>query len=224
LDLHKWDETAGEVFPEDLEGETAYCGLDLASTTDVAAFVMVFPDEDRCYDVLPHFWIPEARIQERVERDRVPYDLWVEQGYIEATPGEVIDYRYIRKRIEELSEKYFIAEIAYDRWGAEQLRQDLEDAGLTLVQFTQTISGYSPPTKELMNLVLSRRLRHGGNPVLRWMADNLVVKSDANENLRPDKLKSTEKIDGMVALIMGLDRAVRHDGPSVYEDRELLII
>lgn len=224
LDLHKWDETAGEVYESDLEGEIAYCGLDLASTTDIAAFVMVFPDDDGCYDVLPFFWIPEGRIQERSDRDRVPYDLWVEQGYIEATPGEVIDYRYIRSRIEELSERYNICEIAFDRWGATQLIQELDDCGLTVVQFAQGFASLSPPTKELMNVVLSRRLRHGGNPVLRWMADNLVVKQDPAGNLKPDKSKSTEKIDGMVALIMGLDRAVRNDGPSVYEDRGLLVI
>ena len=224
LDLHKWDETAGEVFVEDLLGETAYAGLDLASTTDIAAFVMVFPDEDGCYDVLPYFWIPEERVQERAERDRVPYDVWVDQGYIQTTPGDVIDYRYIRAKIEELSEKHFIEEIAFDRWGATQIIQELEDAGLTVVQFGQTFAAMSPPTKELMNLVLSKRLRHGGNPVLRWMADNLMVKQDPAGNLKPDKSKSTEKIDGMVALIMGLDRAVRHEGPSVYEERGLLVI
>jgi len=218
LDLIKWDESAGEVFSEDLDGEVAYAGLDLASTSDIAAFVLVFPDDERCYDVLPFFWLPEAAVEERSKRDNVPYDVWVRQGLIETTPGNIIDYRYIRKRIEELGDRYNIREIAFDRWGATQLMQELDDAGFTVVPFNQGIVNMSPPTKELLSLVLSKRIRHGGNGVLRWMADNLVVRTDANGNIRPDKNMSSEKIDGMVALVMALDRALRNE-ESPYETR-----
>jgi phage terminase large subunit-like protein len=223
LDLHKWDESAGEVFEEDLLGETCYAGLDLASTTDIAAFVMVFPDNEGSFDVWPLFFIPEDNMRERSKRDRVPYDVWVREGYIYATPGNVIDYRFIRNKITEMGEKFYVKEVAFDRWGAEQLRLDLEDEGFDMIQFVQSMGTYNSPTNELMHLVLQKRLRHGGNPVLRWMADNLVVKQNPDGKLMPDKSKSTERIDGMVALIMGLDRAIRHT-PSVYEERGIITI
>jgi phage terminase large subunit-like protein len=126
----------------------------------------------------------------------------------------------------DLSEQYQIREIAYDRWNATQLVRDLEDDGATMVPFGQGFVSMSAPTKELLNLVLSHRVRHGGHPVLRWMADNMVVRKDPAGNLKPDKEKSTEKIDGMVALIMALDRAMRHEGEgsSVYETRGLITI
>jgi len=221
LDLAKWRESAGEVYAEDLDGETAYCGLDLASTTDIAAFVMVFPDTEGSYDVLCKFWVPEENIDERSDRDRVPYRQWVDAGIIEATPGDVIDYRYIRQAINELGRRYHIREIAYDRWGATEMVQYLGDDGFELIPFAQGFSSFAAPTKELLRLVLERRLRHGDNPVLTWMADNMVVRQDPSGNVRPDKAKSTEKIDGMVALIMGLDRAIRHEG-TVYESRGIL--
>lgn len=221
LDLARWTKSAGEVFEEDLQGETAYGGLDLASTIDVAAFVLVFPDGEGSHDVLPFFWLPEENIEKRVKRDRVPYDAWVRQGFIRTTPGDVIDYRYIRRDINELGERYHIAEIAFDRWGATQITQELEDDGFTMVPFGQGFASMASPTKELLKLVLGCRLRHGDNPVLTWMADNMVVRQDPAGNVKPDKEKSTEKIDGMVALIMGLDRALRHE-TSVYNERGIL--
>ena len=224
LDLRKWDE-CGQEAAEDLEGETAYCGLDLSSTTDITAFVMVFPDggDPPGFDVLPIFWIPEEQMQARTLRDRVPYDDWVKEGFIRTTPGNVIDYRYIRKDIQELGERYHIKEIAFDRWGATEIVQYLEDDGFEMVMFGQGYASMAPPTKALMELVLGKRIYHGGNPVLRWMADNLVVRQDPAGNLKPDKEKSTEKIDGMVALIMGIDRALRHQG-SIYDERGMLSI
>lgn len=223
MDLTKWIETAGEVYEEDLEGEPAYCGLDLSSTIDISAFVMVFPDDEGSFDVWPIFWIPEERIKERSDRDRVPYDAWVRDGFIRTTPGEAIDYRYIRRDINELGERFNIREISFDRWGATEIMQYLEDDGFTVVQFGQGYASMNAPTKELMKLVLARRLRHGNNPVLRWMADNLVVKQDPAGNLKPDKQKSTERIDGMVALIMGLDRAVRNQG-TIYDERGFITL
>lgn len=224
LDLDAWDKCGKEVFAEDIEGAQAYAGLDLASTTDIAAFVVVVPDADGGLDLLPYFFVPEERIEERAVRDKVSYDLWRDQGFIESTPGNVIDYRYIRKRINEIGEQFHICEIAFDRWGATEIVQSLDDDGFTVVQFGQGFASMAHPTRELLRVVLDKKIRHGGNPVLRWMADNMTVKQDPAGNVKPDKSKSTEKIDGMVALIMGLDRALRAEGGSVYDVRGMLEI
>lgn len=225
LNIADWDTSAGLVAEDKLAGRVCYGGLDLASTTDLAAFVLVFPNDDGSYEVLCRFWTPEATIPERARRDQVPYQFWVDQGQLTATPGAVIEYRAIELEIQRLAERYDIREIAYDRWGAAQMRQNLEGDGLTVVDMGQGYASMSAPTKELLGLVLAKRLRHGGHPVLRWMADNLVVRTDASGNQKPDKEKSRQKIDGMVALIMALDRATRngHDR-SVYEDDGLIVI
>lgn len=243
LPLERWDRCAGAVDPEALRGRACYAGLDLASTTDIAALVLVFPREvevaaaqgaggeltpllQMAYDVVPFFWIPEDAMRERSRRDRVPYDVWVRQGLIEATPGNVIDYRAIMTRFDALAQMYDIREIGFDRWGSTQLITDMQEAGLTVVPIGQGFSSMSAPTKELLNLVLAGRVQHGGHPVLRWMADNMVVRTDPAGNIKPDKGKSTEKIDGMVALVMGLDRATRNqgNGASVYDNRGLVVL
>lgn len=205
-----------------LRGRTCYGGLDLSSTTDVSALVLVFPpqSEGELYQGLCRFWIPEDSMRERSRRDRVPYDSWVRQGYIQATPGNVIDYDWILAQIDEDAQQYDLREIAFDRWGATRIVQDLEAGGMTVVQFGQGFASMSPPMRELEKLILSQGLAHGSNPVLTWMADNLVARQDPAGNIKPDKERSRERIDGMVALIMGLDRALRHaDHRSVYESR-----
>lgn len=162
----------------------------------------------------------------RVKRDHVPYDVWNKQGLFDLTEGKVIHYNYIEKKIEELGERFNIREIAYDRWGASQLSQDLEDMGFTVVLFGQGYKDMSPPTKELMKLVLEQKIAHGGQPVLRWMMDNICIRSDPAGNIKADREKSTEKIDGAVAMIMGLDRAIRcglDSGASVYDNRGLIV-
>jgi phage terminase large subunit-like protein len=230
MPMAKWDACAFPVKPESLEGRVCYGGLDLSSTTDITAFVLVFPPEDETdkYTVLPYFWMPEDNIDLRVRRDHVQYDLWEKQGYILTTEGNVVHYGYIEKFIEELGEKYNIREIAFDRWGAVQMVQNLEGLGFTVVPFGQGFKDMSPPTKELMKLTLEERIAHGGHPVLRWMMDNIYIKTDPAGNIKPDKEKSTEKIDGAVATIMALDRAIRcgpgNSGDSVYDERGLIII
>jgi phage terminase large subunit-like protein len=210
--MDKWAATAGVVDFEALRGRECYAGLDLATVNDVAALVLVFPPhgESDLYKVLPFFWIPEDNMHERVKRDRVPYDVWERQGFITATPGNVIDYAFIRAKMNELADIFYIREVAFDRWGAQKIQTELQDDGFTLAQFGQGFVSMNSPTKELLKLVLEERLHHGNNPVLRWMCDNLVVRLDPAGNVKPDKEKSTEKIDGMVALIMALDRATRH--------------
>lgn len=227
MPMDKWDKCAFPVDEEMLKGRECYGGLDLSSTTDITAFVLVFPpiDEDDLYYILPYFWVPEDNIELRVRRDHVQYDIWEQQGFIQATEGNVIHYGYIEKFIEELGKKFNIREIAFDRWGATQMVQNLEGMGFTVVPFGQGFKDMSPPTKELMRLTLGCKLAHGGHPVLRWMIDNIFIRTDPAENIKPDKAKSTEKIDGAVATIMALDRALKHETKaSVYESREILCI
>ena len=214
---------------QQLLGRECFAGLDLSSTTDITAFVLVFPPRtaDEKYILLPYFWIPEENVDLRVRRDHVPYDVWVKQGFLNTTEGNVLHYGFIEKFIEQLGEKYNIREIAFDRWGAAQMVQNLEGVGFTVVPFGQGFRDMSPPTNELMRLVLGRELMHGGHPVLRWMMDNIFIRTDPAGNIKPDKEKSTEKIDGAVATIMALGRAVLNTGSagaSVYDGRGLLVL
>jgi phage terminase large subunit-like protein len=202
-----------------------YGGLDLASSSDLAAFVLDFPPEEEGgeHQWLPTFWIPQENLIERVRKDRVPYDAWARQGLVRVTEGNVIDFQRVIADIEALGERFDIREISFDRWGAFQVSQQLADAGFVMVAFGQGFVSMSAPTKELLRLVLAGKLAHGGNPVLRWMADNLMVSQDAAGNVKPNRQKSREKIDGIVAGIMALDRALRHgQAASVYEQRGLL--
>ncbi|WP_406710428.1 terminase large subunit [Trueperella pyogenes] len=230
MPMNVWNQNNDPVDLAELEGRPCYGGLDLASTTDITAFVLVFPPygADEKYRVAPWFWIPEDNLPLRVARDHVPYDLWKQQGYLETTEGNVVHYAHIEALIEQLGERFDIREIAFDRWGAVQMSQNLEGLGFTVVPFGQGFKDMSPPSKELMKLALEGRLAHGGHPVLAWMVDNIHVRTDPAGNIKPDKQKSTEKIDGVVATIMALDRAIRggssETGASVYDERGLLVL
>ena len=228
MPMEKWDACAFPVDEDELEGRVCYGGLDLSSTTDITAFVLVFPpqDEDDKYIILPYFWVPEDTLDLRVRRDHVPYDVWERKGYLQTTEGNVVHYGYIEKFIERLGERFNIREIAFDRWGAVQMVQNLDGMGFTVVPFGQGFKDMSPPTKELMKLVLEQRIAHGGHPVLRWNMDNIFIRTEPAGNIKADKEKSTEKIDGAVATIMALDRAIRcgnYAGKSVYDTRGLLV-
>lgn len=214
----------GEAFDEGaLAGRACYAGLDLSNTLDLTAWVLVFPplDDDPRFVVLPRFWVPEDAIEERRRNERVPYDQWVREGWITAIPGAVIDYEWIFAQIDRDAQMFDVREVGYDRWGAAQVYLRLEKAGLTTVQIGQGFQSMSAPMKELEKLVASRGIRHGDHPVLTWNMHNLVASVDPAGNLKPDKRRSREKIDGAVALVMGLDRATRHDaaaGGSMYDD------
>ena len=228
MPMDKWDECGAPVIPGDLDGRVCYAGLDLSSTGDLTTLVLVFPpsDESEPYQILPFFWLPEETLPLRVRRDHVMYDVWEKQGFLQTTEGNVVHYGFIEKFICELGEKYNIREIAYDRWNATQMVQNLEDDGFTMIPFGQGFRDMSPPTKELMRLVLEHRLAHGGHPVLRWNMDNAFVRTDPADNLKIDKQKSTEKVDGAVALVMALDRAMKNQnsGGSVYDEREMIFL
>lgn len=221
-----YDLGAAPIDMEALKGRACYGGLDLSSTGDITALVLMFPprDETEGFVMLPFFWIPSDTIPQRVKRASVPYDVWQRQGYLYATKGNVIHYGFIEKKIEELGMIYDIREIAFDRWGATQVSQDLEGMGFTVVPFGQGYKDMSPPTKEFYKLLMEGRIQHGGQPVMRWMAGNVVVDTDPAGNIKPTKQKSAEKIDGIVAAIMALDRCIRHEEKSsVYDERGLFV-
>lgn len=224
--MDKWDKCAADIDMEKLRGRTCYAGLDLSSTSDLTAFVLVFPPENdgEKYIIVPYFWLPREQVSLRVRRDHVMYDQWAGQGHIMLTEGDTIDYGAIKQFILETAEKYDLEEIAFDRWNATMLVQELEDEGLTVVRFGQGFKDMSPPTKELLRMVLRDEIRYNGNPVLRWCIDNVYIRLDPAGNEKIDKQKSTEKVDGAVALVMGLDRAIKNMGGSVYDDRGLLFI
>jgi len=227
MSMDKWDECGGVVDPYALEGRACYAGLDLSSTSDLTALVLVFPptSEDEPYIALPFFWLPEETLSLRVRRDHVPYDQWAKRGFIQTTEGNVVHYGFIERFICELGERYDIREIAHDRWNATMMVQTLEDDGFTMVPFGQGFKDMSPPTKELMRIVLEHKLCHGGHPVLRWNMDNAFVRTDPAGNLKLDKEKSTEKVDGAVALVMALDRAMKNQGgDSAYNHRGLIVL
>lgn len=224
IPMAAWEACGGQVIPEMLKGKPCYAGLDLSSTTDITALVLAFP-VDGAVKLLSYFWIPGDDLHDRANRDHVPYELWVKQGLINATAGNVIDYGFIVAKIAELRKQYALKEIAFDRWGAAKIVQELTELGVAVVPFGQGFASMAGPSKELLRLVLSGKLHHGGNPVMRWMADNAVVKSDPAGNIKPDKSKSTQRIDGIVATVMALDRAMRHGaGHSVYENRGITIL
>ena len=206
---------------ESLKGRECYGGLDLSSSGDITAFVLVFPPHNgkEKYVILPFFWVPQDTIPLRVRRTSVPYDKWQAQGYLMATEGNVIHYGFIETFIDDLGKIYNIKEIAYDRWGAVEMTQALEGMGFTVVPFGQGFSSMSPPTKRFYELLMEGKMVHGAHPVLRWMAGNVVVDTDPAGNIKVTKRRSPDKVDGIVAAIMALDRCIRHENTgSVYDD------
>jgi len=209
---------------EDYRGMTAYAGLDLASVRDISAFVLIIPEDDR-FTIIPYFFAPKDTAFVRSRRDQVDYIGWGKEDLIELTEGDVTDYNYIKKRIKEVAEVVNIKEIAYDRWNSSQLVIDLVNDGLPMIPFGQGFASLSAPTKELEKLILGKQLNHGGNKVLRWMASNVAVKSDPAGNIKFDKSKATEKIDGMVSLVMAIGSYMNDDTEdSSYDDRGIVWI
>ena len=231
IDFDKWIASAGHVSLDQLLGRECYAGLDLSATQDITALVLVFPFDDGSYKVLPYFWMPDNSIESHRKTDKVSYDVWASEGHIITTPGDVIDYEYVLDKIKELSELFNIKEIAFDRWNSGQLTQWLTNLDMVAVPFGQGYASMSSPTKQMIQLVVSRKIHHGNNPVLNFMSDCASLLTDPAENIKlvkPDRRKSSKRIDGMVALVMGLDRALRHGSnkptASVYETQDLLIL
>lgn len=219
FDMKRWDACRGEQgFHElavALEGKECYAGLDLASTEDLTALVLVFPDDGNA--VLPFFWCPKEGAVAREKRHRVPYTAWARDGFLALTDGNATDFDHVERTVIELSKRYRIRCLGFDRFGAAQVVTHLQDAGIEVVLFGQGFVSMNAPSKHLDILVRSGALRHGGHPVLSWMASNLMWEKDAADNWKPSKKKSREKIDGMSALIMaiGVALALPGAGPSI---------
>lgn len=210
-----------------LEGEPCVGALDLSSTRDLTAFVLLFPRPDGSFVVLPHLFAPEECVADRSQKDNVPYQLWADQGAMTLTPGNVTDYTFVEQAVVDASKRYDLREVAYDKWGAADLVLRLKDNhGIPVVAFGQTIANFAEPTKRFADLIASRKLLHPSNPVMDWCAGNVVVSADASGNIRPVKNRSREKIDPIVAAIMALGRLISSSdvmgGGSVYETRGLL--
>lgn len=215
--VEEWDACKGEINISTLSNASTWIGIDLSSKVDLSAVLLLFPVKEKIL-ILPFFWMPKDNIDLRKKRDRVDYDVWARQGYITLTEGNVIDYEVIEKKFLELAGIFNIKEIGFDPWNAQQLMTKLETNGLEVVQIPQTFSHLSNATKELEAWILSRRIVHDGNPVLRWMFSNVAIMEDGNGNIKINKKKCTEKIDGISALINGINRmlAVKEEKPSRY--------
>jgi len=222
----RWALNNGTFDVEDVIGEKCFAALDLSSNTDISSWGLLFPREDR-WLFIPKFYIPKDNAMKRERRDRVPYLTWAEQGWITLTPGNVIDYATIQADIYRDFELYDIELMAFDRWNFEAIRQRLCGEGIPeskMFAFGQGWASMSAPMKELEKIYLLGQLAHNNNPIMNWMASNVAAKTDPAGNIKPDKDKSTEKIDGIVTLIMALGLAITKPitPPSVYEERGVL--
>jgi len=230
IDGDKWRAAGTRPVPAEvaLAGRRCYGGLDLSTTTDISAWVLVFPpaEEGELWWVLVRLWLPEENLQQRVSRDRVPYDAWARAGLLTLTPGNVVDYDWIESQIRADAAQFDLVEVAFDPWNATSVTNHLGEEGLTLVEFRQGFVTMNPAMRALEVAIAQGVLGHGNHPALAWMADNLVAAQDPAGNIKPDKNKSRERIDGMVALIMAHQRAVlgNKSRESVYEGRGLRVL
>lgn len=221
IPIEEWDACQGDITPEMLEGKPCWAGLDLASKMDVCAFVLLFEVEPGTYAILPRFWAPEEADSRRQKANLALLKPWMNAGFIKATPGNVADYDQIEKDILDDWERYNIRTIAFDPWNATATSNHLQAAGVKMFDFQQSVKSYNEPMKELEKLILSRKLIHDGNLVLRWMAKNVSVKKDPSGNERPDRETSSDKIDGVCAAIMALAMATVNEddgGESDYSE------
>ncbi|HEX4861733.1 MAG TPA: terminase TerL endonuclease subunit [Rhizomicrobium sp.] len=210
VSVDAWDACLSVRDRATLRGRRCYIGLDLSSTKDLTAAVAVFPDDDG-FDVLAHFFCPQESIRQRSQRDRVPYEQWARDGYLTATPGNVVEYEAIRQLLHDWGAEFGIQEIACDPWNATDLLTRLQDQdGFVCVPMRQGFASLSAPTKSLETAILSKRLRHDGHPILRWCVQNIAIETDPAGNIKLSKRVSTERIDGAAALVNAIDRLDRH--------------
>jgi phage terminase large subunit-like protein len=220
----EWELCEGEVDLQKLKNKECYVGLDLASTRDISALVLLFKEDEK-FIIVPYFFIPEENAKKRSERDKVDYVTWIRDNHIIATSGDVTDYNFIKQKILDLGKEYLIQSICYDRWNASQMVIDLQNEGVPMEPFGQGFVSLSAPSKQLEALILGKEIIHDGNPAAKWMIANTVMEEDAAGNIKPSKKKSSEKIDFSVALIMSLGSYMTEGGhSSIYDDRGLLML
>lgn len=221
-----WMRCVSTTPKEVLKGCACWGGLDLSNVSDITAYVLIFHENDR-FQLLPLFWIPEEKMLEKVRKENINYDKWVAGGHVTVTPGNVIDYDFVKADILRIVAEYDLRSSAYDRWNSSQTIIDLQNEGMAFNPFGQGYGSMSAPTKEFEKLVLTEKIEHFGNPVLRWMLSSTVTKTDPAGNIKPDKEKSVQKIDGIVGSIMALGEwmtAQADDDSNPYEGRGLLTL
>ena len=248
IDMVKWDASTGEWHAEGLlakphgdkvrplsptvmarfQKRRCWAGVDLSMTTDLSAVSLVFPADDGAYDVLAFFWMPEQAVRQRERRDGMPYQRWADKGFIELSPGDVIDYREITARLEWADQMFDLREIGFDPWNSRQISVPMIQEGYACVEIRQGVATLSEPSKKLLELVAGGKFHHGGHPVLRWNASCLATKEN-NDNLmftKPERSKSSSRIDGIAATVNALARAIvnKPRQRSIYETRGLLTI
>jgi len=220
----EWNACCQEFDYSKLENCEAWGGLDLASTRDLTAFVLLF-NVDGKFVFIPYIFIPEENAKKRSERDGVDYVAWLRDGHVYGTSGDVADYSFIRAKINELSKKYRIQSICYDRWGASQLIVDLQNDGATLDPFGQGFVSMSMPTKTLEAEILAKNIIHNNNPCMNWCMSNVALQEDPAGNIKVAKNKSKEKVDPVVALVMALGcHLTTESSDSVYDERDILVL
>jgi phage terminase large subunit-like protein len=228
IDMDVWADGAAPIDEEELVGRSCYAGLDLARVNDLSSLALVFPPRDagEAVKIIWRHWCPEDDILRRSRRDRAPYTIWRDQGLLMATEGNTTDFKFIEAEILALASRFVVTELPYDRTFAGEIVRNLQDEGLPLVEFGQGFLSMGPAAAEFLRLLIGRELRHGGNPIATWCASNVSVRKDPAGNEKPDKERSTEKIDAIVAAVMAVGR-MQADGQgarSVYETRDLLVI
>ena len=211
IDLLRWKKCSGPVDLEALKAVPCWAGLDLASTRDMAAWRLVWI-VDGVLLTWGRYWVPADAVHQRTQRATVTYQAWVTAGHVRMTEGDVVDYRVIRDDVIEDCQRFNVQQAAFDPWNATQTVQELQEAGITMVEFIQGPKSFHPAMQSLESYYIAGKLKHGGNPVLTWNAANLVARRDVNMNMAPDKKRSADKIDGMVALLMATGRATIGDG------------
>ncbi len=223
IDYEKWDKGNIQIDMEKIKGKSCWLGMDLSSRTDITALVAVFPDDDGFYDVICKFYIPEENMYKRSLRDKVPYEQWYREGFITATPGDVIDQEFIRHDIMQFGSAHKVEEIDYDPYEATETVTILQNEGFNMVPFRQGDVSMNPAVQALEEDILRSKIRHGGNPVLSWMMDNIIFHTGPTGLRKPDKKRSTEKIDGVVGLLMAHYRASisKNIAGSTYEKNDL---
>jgi phage terminase large subunit-like protein len=253
IDLADWDACKGEwdavglreKAPEDkirpldpdmlrrFFGRKCWAGVDLSMTTDMSALALVFESAtdklnplEHGFDILAFYWLPEENIRKRELRDGMPYQTWAEQGFIELSPGRVIDYRDVKARIAWADEMFDLQEVCFDPWNSRQISVPMIEEGYRCFDVRQGFQTLNEPSKKLLSLVASRKLRHGGHPVLRWNAQCLSTR-ELNDNLmfsKPERSKDTARIDGIAAMVDALSRAILDDSGSIYDKRGILTL
>lgn len=216
ISVDRWASCGTEKLP-DISGLDAYVGVDLSATTDLTSVSIEVPLDDGKFVVLSHSFIPEEKLDERIKTDKMPFDQWVRQGWITATPGAVVDYTFVREYIKSIEEKYgvLVKEICYDKYNARHLMQELEADGFITVEIPQGIRYLTEPTKNFRTKVFEKKIIHNQNPVLTWAVGNAVTRKDAQENIMLDKSKSSDRIDPLAALINAHARAMFANAESV---------